>query len=72
MSDALPQFAWHEAEVELPWSRSSIPSRRRAAPDGLILFDRLLQLAQIDRERVDAADEMYGLTWFVFSRPLSS
>lgn len=52
MSSALPYFVSDEGEAELPWSQSGIPSRRRAAPDGLVLFDRLLQLAQIDRKQV--------------------
>lgn len=50
MSDSLPYFVASEDAVELPWSRTNVPARRRAAPDGLVLFDLLLQLAQIDRE----------------------
>lgn len=50
MSDSLPYFVSSEDAVELPWSRTNVPARRRAAPDGLVLFDLLLQLAQIDRE----------------------
>lgn len=61
MSDALPYFVASEDEGDLPWSRSDIPSRRRAAPDGLVLFDRLLQLAQIDREAVSITSRRYRI-----------
>lgn len=61
MTDALPYFVSTDDEVDLPWSRSGIPARRRAAPDGLVLFDRLLQLAQIDRKYcyVSASPRLY-------------
>lgn len=50
MSSALSYFVSNEDELELPWTRSELPARRRSAPDGLVLFDRLLDLAQIDSE----------------------
>jgi hypothetical protein len=50
MSEALQYFSSEDGEHELPWVQTTISARRRAAPDGLVLFDRLLQLAQIDRE----------------------
>jgi hypothetical protein len=55
MDDILAYFAGDDAEAAIPWSRSSnaIRKTRQALPEGQLFFDRILQLAQIDRACFD-------------------
>ena len=51
MDEILAYFAGNNAETAIPWSKTSnaVRKTRQAMPDGLLFYDRLLQLAQIDR-----------------------
>ena len=53
MDALLPAFAVSTSTSgsSLPWNASAVSARRAALPDRLLFFDRLLELAQVDRRR---------------------